>query len=76
MAERRVRIEVTGPTAEAAVALLCAREPALQRDLAAPLGSPAAGGELPSGEAVLDALTSAASASLDGVDLQLTVGPA
>lgn len=75
MAGRPVRIEVVGPTSEAAVAVLCARRDELERDHAAPLGAPAAGGEIAGGAAILDTLTAAAAHALDGVDLKLTVGP-
>jgi hypothetical protein len=74
MAGRPVRIEVVGPTSEAAVAVLCARRPELARDDAAPLGAPAASGEVTGGAAILDTLTTAAAHALDGADLMLTVG--
>lgn len=73
MAERALRIEVAGPTSEAAVALLCAQQTELSRDHEAPLGTPAAAGGVEGGEALLAALTGAAAHALDGADLRITV---
>ncbi|MBO9533748.1 MAG: hypothetical protein J7513_12330 [Solirubrobacteraceae bacterium] len=67
-----VRVEPTGPSAERAIAVACAASP-LGRDPEAPLGRPAATGDVEGGEAALAELVRVAALSLDETDLHLTV---
>lgn len=67
-----VRVEPTGLGAERAVALACARG-ALVRDVAAPLGRPAAAATCTDGEEALVHLVAAAEIALDNTDLHLTI---
>jgi hypothetical protein len=67
-----VRVEPSGLGAERAVALACARG-GLTRDLAAPLGRPAATAACSGGEEALAHLVEAAALALDDTDLHLTI---
>ena len=67
-----LRVEPSGPSAERAVAGLCAGSP-LTRDADAPPGSPAATGDCADGDAAIALIVRAAAHALDDTDLQITL---